>query len=188
MVWLGPQRSKGQRSLGRWLYERAISNYTRRMKNFSFGLSLLLSLGSWMVGCGDSESGSPCASGELSCDGFCIDAIVPTLSGPQGIQAGVFQGSCAAFTNCHGGEGIAGAGLELSSVSVSAQNLIDVESTQVPTELRVASGNSADSYLMNKLLGVDMEPGTLRMPIGGVLCDAKLEAVRQWIDAGAPVN
>jgi hypothetical protein len=40
---------------------------------------------------------------------------------------------------------------------------------------------------MNKLTGVDMAPSTQLMPIGATtpLCDAKLDGVRAWIDAGA---
>jgi hypothetical protein len=42
--------------------------------------------------------------------------------------------------------------------------------------------------LMNKLLGEGMAPTTQQMPIGGVLCDARIDAVEQWIDAGAPIQ
>jgi hypothetical protein len=77
------------------------------------------------------------------------------------------------------------AGLELSSVAVSEANLVDVASTQVPSSFRVVPGESDASYLMNKLLGVDMLPTTQQMPIGGMLCEARLEAVRRWINDGA---
>lgn len=43
---------------------------------------------------------------------------------------------------------------------------------------------------MNKILGVDMAIGTTRMPQnddGIVLCDAEINAIRQWIDDGAAV-
>ena len=94
------------------------------MKKFALGLSLLLSSGLGLIGCGDSSSGSS----ELVCDGVTIPGIALTLGGTNGIQASVFQGSCA-FTNCHGTMGTAQAGLELSSVDVSAANLIDIDST-----------------------------------------------------------
>jgi hypothetical protein len=58
----------------------------------------------------------------------------------------------------------------------------------VPSKVRVAPGSSADSYLMNKLLGQDMALGTQPMPFGGELCAVKVEAVRAWINAGAPLN
>ena len=158
------------------------------MKNSALGLSLLFGLGVLMTACGD-EGGSsgPCPSGQVSCDGVCIDEIAPTLAGTNGIQAAVFQPTCT-FSNCHGAEGIQQAGLELSSVSVSEQSLIDVDSTQVPTLVRVSPGESGESYLMNKLLGMDMAPGTFQMPTGSELCAPRLDAVNQWIEDGAPIN
>lgn len=179
---------KPQRPSGCPLYGHSCANYTAPMKKFNLGLSLLFSLGVLMAACGDDGgSGGACPSGQVSCDGVCINEITATLDGANGIQAAVFQPTCT-FSNCHGSEGIAQADLELSSVAVSEQELIDVDSTQVPTKLRVAPGQSADSYLMNKILGTGMADGTLQMPVGGMLCAPRLEAIEQWIDAGAPVN
>jgi len=150
------------------------------MKNLALGSSLLLGWGLWMVGCGDSA----CPSGQVECDGVCIPEIEPTLAGVQGIQTRVFDGSCA-FSNCHGTEGVQQAELELSSVAVSEANLVDVESTEVDG-LRVAPGNTSASYLIDKLLGENLAPGTSRMPISTEpLCDPKIEAVEAWVAAGA---
>ncbi len=179
------------------------------MKNLSLGFGLIISLSILMTGCGDSSSGSAgtggsagvgggggaggeggsgCPSGQVPCDGVCIDEITPTLDGANGVQAAVFSQSCA-FTNCHGTMGAQQAGLELSSVEVSESELIDVASTQVPSRLRVDPGNSSDSYLMDKLLGENLAPMTNRMPIGPMpLCDARIDAVEQWIDDGAPIE
>ena len=154
------------------------------MKKFLLGLSTLCSMGLAMVGCGDSGNG--CDSGEVPCDGVCIPAIELTLGGERGIQESVFKGSCA-FNNCHGATGAQQAGLELSSVDVSAANLIDMDATQVQGK-RVTPSDSTVSYLMNKLLGENMAPSTSMMPITGTLCDSKVEAVREWIDDGARVN
>ncbi|MBW2404865.1 MAG: hypothetical protein JRF42_13905, partial [Deltaproteobacteria bacterium] len=49
------------------------------MKKFALGMSLLVSMGLGMVGCGDSV----CPDGEIECDGVCIDAIEPTLTSIQ---------------------------------------------------------------------------------------------------------
>ncbi|HET6417222.1 MAG TPA: hypothetical protein VFG22_13080, partial [Polyangiales bacterium] len=117
------------------------------MNKSLLGLSLLLGSGLWMVGCGDDGG---CPGGQVSCDGVCIDAIEPTLAGVDGIQERVFEGSCA-FSNCHGAEGLPQADLELSSATTSADNLIDVQSTEVDG-LRVAPGNTGASYLVDKLL------------------------------------
>ncbi len=140
-------------------------------------------MGLGMVGCGDSGSGgSTCPSGEVECDGVCIDAIEPTL---ESIQVGVFNGSCAA-SSCHDAN-LPQANLDLSGAEASAADLIDVDAEQVDG-LRVAPGDSANSYVMNKLLGQNIPAPFLQMPVGLPLCEAKINVVRQWIDDGAPIN
>lgn len=135
-----------------------------------------------MVGCG--SSGSACPSGEVECDGVCIPQIESSLAGTHGIQASVFDISCA-FSGCHGAQGSLGGGLELSSAAISAANLIDVPSTEV-NGLRVAPGDTNASYLIDKLLGVNLAPDTVRMPNSSqVLCDAKIQAVEAWVADGA---
>jgi hypothetical protein len=153
------------------------------MKNFALGLSLLVSVGLGMVACGDSgDGGSACPDGQVPCDGVCIDAIEPTLTS---IQPGVFDVSCTASA-CHDAD-LPAQNLDLSSVPASEANLVDVDAEQVDGK-RVAAGDSANSYIMNKLLGQNIPPPYLQMPILGTLCDAKVDVVRQWIDDGAPVD
>lgn len=155
------------------------------MKRLLLGLSLSAGLGVSMVGCGDSGTSSGCADGQVSCDGACVNEILPTLTS---IQAEVFDVSCAASA-CHDAE-LPAEMLDLSTVTQSNLNLVDVNAVQVPSSLLVASGESGESYLMNKLLGVDMALGTTRMPQldPDGLCTPKVEAIRQWIDDGAPIN
>ena len=153
------------------------------MKKFALGLSLLVSMGLGTIGCGDSGDGG-CPDGQIPCDGVCIDAIQPTLTS---IQTGVFEVSCTASA-CHD-DNLPAEMLDLSSVTASEESLVGVDSVQVDGK-RVAASDSANSYLMNKLLGVDMALGTTRMPqldLDG-LCTPKIEVIRQWIDAGAPIN
>ncbi len=161
------------------------------MKKPFLGLSLLVGLGVFMTACGSdsgSDGGDGCASGQVSCDGVCIDEISATLDGANGIQAAVFTPTCT-FSNCHGTEGVQAEGLELSSVQVSAEGLIDVDSAQVPSILLVDPGSSSSSYLVDKLLGTEnVREGTQTMPFGQMLCDARIDAVEQWIDDGAPIN
>jgi hypothetical protein len=147
------------------------------MKKFALGMSLLVGMGLGMVGCGDSV----CPDGEIECDGVCIDAIEPTLTS---IQPGVFAISCTASA-CHD-ESLPGGELDLSTLAASEANLIDVDSVQVDGK-RVAAGDSANSYIMNKLLGQNIPAPYLQMPIGGTLCENKVDVIRQWIDDGAPV-
>lgn len=156
------------------------------MNRIAFGLSLLVSLGVIGTGCGDdgeADGGNGCDSGQVECDGVCIDTIEPTLTS---IQTGVFNVSCAASA-CHDAANPQ-AMLDLSSVSASEADLIGVKSVQVPSLLRVEAGNSSASYLMNKILGVGIQPPFLQMPIGGMLCDAKIDVIEQWIDDGAPIQ
>jgi hypothetical protein len=76
--------------------------------------------------------------------------------------------------------------LTLTSAEVSLDNLIDVEAVQM-SKPRVEPNNVENSYIIDKLLGVDIAPGTEQMPFGGIpLCDAKIEAVTEWIAIGAP--
>ena len=50
----------------------------------------------------------------------------------------------------------------------------------------VKPGNLHDSYLLHKLTGIDMCPGTARMPkIGSPLSHAKIQTIADWICAGA---
>jgi hypothetical protein len=153
------------------------------MRKSLIGLALLLGSGLWMVGCGDDGG---CPEGQASCDGVCIDAIEPTLTS---IQERVFTPTCG-FSSCHDDD-LPASELDLSSVSASAMNLIDVNSVQVPTKLRVAPDDSAASYLVNKIQGVGMAAGTTQMPQndqGLVLCQPKVDAILAWIDDGAPSN
>jgi hypothetical protein len=60
-----------------------------------------------------------------------------------------------------------------------------VQSTEIDG-LRVAPGDPSASYLIDKLLGQNLAPGTAQMPNVGIpLCDAKIQAVEAWIEAGA---
>ncbi len=153
------------------------------MKKTLLGLSLLASLGVLMAACGSDGGDDGCPSGEVDCDGTCIETIEPNLAS---IQAQIFDRSCAA-SSCHDAN-LPAANLNLSDAVASGENLVDVNSVQVPSELRVAPGDSGASYLMNKILGVDMAAGTQRMPLnaaGIVLCTPQIDAIQQWIDDGA---
>ncbi len=156
------------------------------MKKRSFGSWVFVSTVALMFGCGDDGGGGggDCPTGQVPCDGVCIDEVASTLTA---IQSEVFQVSCTA-SSCHDADQPQ-ANLDLSSLTASETNLIDVEADQV-AENRVTPGEPDASYLMNKLLGVDMAEGTTRMPQGDPdgLCEPKLEAVRQWILDGAPIE
>ncbi len=132
------------------------------------------------VGCGDGGT-AECSGEQLECDGECIQ-IEPTLAS---IQAKVFDVSCTA-SSCHDASNPQ-AELELTSVEVSRANLVGVPSEQRPELVRVMPSEADLSYLMNKLDGMNLAAGTTQMPqLGQPLCDARTEAIREWIELGAP--
>ncbi len=138
-----------------------------------------------IAGCGSDGDSNPCEGGQVDCDGVCIDPIAPTLSA---IQVDIFEGRGCASSSCHDNDRPE-ASLDLSSATASESNLVGINSVQLTEMLRVAPSDSGSSYLMNKILGVDIAPGTQRMPLneGGdvVLCEEEINAIRQWIDNGA---
>jgi hypothetical protein len=151
------------------------------------GLSLLLGLGVWVVACGDDSSGgTSCETGELACGSDCIPESDGSLAW---VQANVFDvNGCAVSNSCHNGMNQdPRAAFDLGSEQASFESLVDVESAEVPPKLLVAPNDIEGSYLVNKLTGEGMAPGTQLMPLGLTtpLCDAKLDGVRAWIDAGA---
>lgn len=100
------------------------------------------------------------------------------------IQKQIFTPSCAVF-GCHAGANPQ-AGLNLSSGQAHVA-LVDVISTQKSNLKRVAPGNSADSYLIHKLMGTNISGA--RMPLGGAeLSPAAIDSIAKWIDKGALNN
>lgn len=123
----------------------------------------------------------------MRCDGPYIDEIPPSLAA---IQERIFRPSCTTFAVYHTGAEPAQE-LDLSSIEPSAATLIDVQSVQVEGKLRVAPNDRAASYLINKITGDGIAPFTSRMPLTArveLLCEPKIDAIRQWIDEGAKVE
>jgi hypothetical protein len=99
----------------------------------------------------------------------------------------VFDQSCA-FVGCHAADDRfpPGAGLVLSAGS-ARQNLVDIPSIQQTGARHIVSGNSDDSYLVNKLSGVGIAGD--QMPVGGpFLSPAEIQVFRLWIEQGAEDN
>ncbi len=101
----------------------------------------------------------------------------PTL---ETIQATIFNPSCA-VSGCHLGDN-AQQGLDLSS-GAAGDNLIGVDSREVPSFKRVDPGNPDDSYLVMKLEGDSRIVGQ-RMPLGAPsLSGEQIDLVREWINS-----
>ena len=99
------------------------------------------------------------------------------------VQAQVLTPRCA-VSGCHV-TASAPFGLDMSSVSSSAINLIGVASSEKPLLDRVAPGDSANSYLYWKLSGNPNIGGDPMPATGGPLSPADLDLIAAWIDGGA---
>jgi len=99
------------------------------------------------------------------------------------VQAQVLTPRCA-LSGCHV-TGTPPFGLDMSSVSSSAANLIGVQSAEKPALDRVAPGDAANSYLYWKLSGNPDINGDPMPASGGPLSPADLALIAAWIDGGA---
>jgi len=106
-------------------------------------------------------------------------AVEPTLSSLQEV---VFYPTCGQFESCHGGPNPQ-SDLDMSSAESTYAGLINVDSEEVPGEIRVVPGD-ADASVFYRLF-FSSEGEARQMPIGYELTDEELEAVRIWIDDGA---
>lgn len=96
----------------------------------------------------------------------------------ENVQETVFSTSCA-VSGCHLGSS-APHGLDLSPGS-AGDNLVGVDSDQLPAFKRVQPGNPDDSYLMMKIEGDSRIVGG-RMPLGrSPLSGEQISLVREWI-------
>lgn len=120
------------------------------------------------------------------------DGVIEPVPGPPpgtaptltSLQATIFTPQCA-LPGCHLAPG-AEQGMELSAGKTYVYT-VGVDSVELSGFKRVAPGVSADSYLYMKIAGDPRIIGD-RMPLGGTLTAAQIDAVRAWIDAGAQDN
>jgi hypothetical protein len=129
---------------------------------------------------GTFPSGNATAGGDFVAT-FTVGAVQATL---QSIQDNLFTPICS---GCHSGTGTGLPGtMNLSTSAASRAALVSVASVEKPAVQRVAPGNSASSYIVQKLQG-DAGISGSRMPFGGPFLDQPtINVIRQWIDAGAP--
>jgi hypothetical protein len=119
------------------------------------------------------------------CGGASDPVSSPGPSAPTllAVQSQIFTPRCA-LSGCHVGTG-APFGMDLSSVANSQANLIGVPSGEKPSLMRIAPGDSANSYLYWKVTanpGIGGDP----MPLtGGPLSGGDLNLIASWVDGGA---
>jgi len=149
-----------------------------------------------------------CPGGGTACGGRCVDTTAdPASCGGCGVTCGSGQtcqdGACrcgsagasfaadiqpiltesCAVRGCHGSVAPK-EGLDLSP-GAAYGNLVGVPSGQCGGRPLVAPGDPAGSYLMDKLLGVDLCFGTRMPKADSTLPQAQLDAIGAWICQGA---
>jgi hypothetical protein len=170
---------------------------------FTIGSFVLLCGGSLLASCTGGAPASPSmamadsGAGAQNAEAGTSDPPSNCAGPPTfgAIQTGIFSTSCA-FGSCHGGPNPA-AGLDLT-VGNACGALVNKNSCDFTTRMRVVPGNPDASYLYQKVSGTNLgaDPdgpcagqtngSPARMPLGGTpLCDAQIDQIRQWIAAGA---
>jgi len=130
------------------------------------------------------------------------DESLSTLAGPtpdleptfSSIQKNIFETTDSAgrnaCVNCHNNNGgrVPLGGLNLLH-DVAYDQLVNVNSTQIPSLKRVNPGNPEDSYMVHKMEGRAGIVGR-RMPFNGppYLTDGQIQIVKRWIELGALRN
>lgn len=102
------------------------------------------------------------------------------------LQTNIFTPRCS---SCHNGVGTVLPGsMNLTSAAATFASLVNVASEENPQLKRVLPGDPDNSYVINKLEGVNIG-NTARMPFGGPFLDqATIDQVRTWISEGAQNN
>ncbi|HUR35790.1 MAG TPA: hypothetical protein VM032_18425 [Vicinamibacterales bacterium] len=129
------------------------------------------------------------------------DEKLSTLAGPTpnleptfaSIQRDIFETTDVAgrvsCVTCHTNQGRTPAGGMNLVHDLAYDQLVNVNSTQVPSLKRVNPGNPDASYMAHKIEG---RPGIVgrRMPFNGppYLSDGQILIMRRWIELGAPRN
>lgn len=146
------------------------------MKTWVIRIGATGALAVLMAGCGGGGGdGGPTTTPSTSTN----DPNAPMTATFSSIQSHVFTPICSA---CHAGAS-APQGLKLDAAN-SFTMLVNVASNEVPSIKRVSPGDSANSYIIQKLEG-HASVGA-RMPFGGPYLDAAtIGLIRQWIDNGA---
>ncbi|MFM8411171.1 MAG: hypothetical protein ACKOCT_12935 [Alphaproteobacteria bacterium] len=156
--------------------------------------AVTVSLFSMLVACGNGggSGSSPLAAGPTPTPDPCGNATFDSTW--EAIQAQVFERHSCTTDACHGAN--RAGGLDLRA-EVAHANLFDVPSAEKPGVQRIRPGEPKASYLYTKLAAATLAdsggaPGAepivgSPMPSGlPAITNEELEALRIWIEAGAP--
>jgi hypothetical protein len=121
--------------------------------------------------------GQTCAGGACSCGGASVSFSATVLP--------ILTSSCAS-NGCHKGANPQ-QNLDLTAAG-AYQDLVNVPAQQCNDgRKRVLPGDASQSYLIDKMLGINMCAGT-QMPKQNKLPSEQIDTVVSWICAGAPNN
>lgn len=117
------------------------------------------------------------ACGDMEKDDDAVVTLVPT-----NVQ-NIFTAECAK-SGCHAGS--APQANQNLSENVAYANIVNVNSVEVPAKKRIAPGDTTNSYLFDKIKGIQTVGD--RMPADGppYLTEAEIDTIRTWILNGAP--
>jgi hypothetical protein len=164
----------------------ALADDTYRVRLFGSGASFIMDLDTNALDgefSGAFPSGDDIAGGNFTAT-FSLTTPVSGATLDE-LQASVFTPNCA-FSGCHTGPtgNTLPAGMDLANADASFANLVGITSLQQPALSRVAAGDPDNSYLVQKIEGTAASGA--RMPLGGgVLDQALVDDIRQWISDGA---
>ena len=163
-----------------------LADDTYRVRLLGSGASIIMDLDANALDgefSGTFPSGDDVAGGDFEASfSLAVPVSAATL---DALQAGVFTPNCA-VSGCHTGPVSSSlpSGMDLSTADASFANLVGISSIQQPTLSRVAAADPDNSYLLQKIEGT--APNSTRMPLGGgVLDQALIDDIRDWIASGA---
>ena len=164
----------------------ALVDDTYRVRLLGSGASIIMDLDANALDgefSGTFPSGDNTAGGDFEASfSLAVPVSAATL---DALQATTFTPNCA-VSGCHTGPigNSLPSGMDLSNADASFANLVGVASLQEQTLSRVAAGDPNNSYLVQKVEGTAASGA--RMPLGGgVLDQALINDIRQWIANGA---
>lgn len=145
-----------------------------KISGFSIPTLMVLSLILWGCG-GDSNPSSPDDNNDTPIADVSFSAeVLPILA----------LAGCAA-SDCHGDAKRAGMSLIASE---AYDNLVDVNSTEVPSLKRVLPGDAENSYMVVKIEGRQSFGSRMPPPPRAALSSRNIRVIRTWIDEGAQDN
>lgn len=147
---------------------------------------------SGMMGCGDVQTdpqncgmcGNACAPGQTCAAGVCTCGMATVAFAD--VQA-ILTSRCAT-AGCHTGGAGAKAGLDLSAGNSYAA-LVNKSTSQCNgSRMRVIPNSPTESYLVDKVMGVDLCGNSKRMPPSISLSTTEIQTISDWICGGALEN